>query len=103
VQVTGIKNSKKDKRTKPRKSFSGNIFFITENGFNEGRLKNFSRYGLFIETTENLSVGEIITIALPHIEGKDIKCKGQIMWRNNQGCGIELFRKRSNINLKIIK
>ena len=102
MQVTSIKNSK-DKRAKPRKSFSGNIFFITKNGFNEGRLKNFSRYGLFIETTENLSVGEIITVALPHIEGRDIKCKGQIMWRNTQGCGIELFRKRSHIDLRIIK
>lgn len=92
-----------DKRTKPRKPYSGNIFFITKNGFNEGRLKNFSRYGLFIETTEDLSVGEIITVALPHIAGKDIKCKGQIMWRNKQGCGIELFRKRSNTNLRIIR
>ena len=102
MQVTKIKN-RKDKRTKPRKYFSGNIFFITKNGFNEGKLKNFSRYGLFIETTANLFVGEIISVALPHVEGQDIKCKGQIMWCNNQGCGIELFRKRSNTNLRIIK
>ena len=102
MPVTGNKSSS-DKRTKPRRPFSGNIFFTTEKGFNEGRLKNFSRHGLFIETTENLLVGEIITIALPHLNGKDIKCKGQIIWRNKQGCGIELFRKRRNINLRIIK
>jgi hypothetical protein len=98
-----INKSSSDKRTQPRKSYSGNIFFTTKNGFNEGRLKNFSRYGLFIETKENLSEGEIITIALPHLIGKNVKCKGQIMWRNKQGCGIELFRKRRNINLRIIK
>ena len=92
-----------DKRTKPRRPYSGNIFFTSKNGFNEGRLINFSRYGLFIETTENLSVGEIITIALPHLNGKDLKCRGQIIWRNKQGCGIELFKNRSYINLKIIK
>ena len=92
-----------DKRIKPRKPYSGNIFFTSKNGFYEGRLKNFSRYGLFIETTGCVSVGEIITIALPHLDGKDIKCKGQIIWRNRQGCGVELFRKRSNTNLRIIK
>ena len=73
MHVTGNKNVL-DMRTKPRKSYSGKIFFITKNGFNEGRLKNFSRYGLFIETKEDLSVGEIITVALPHIEGRDLKC-----------------------------
>jgi Tfp pilus assembly protein PilZ len=97
------KKSSLDKRINPRRSFSGNIFFITKTGLNEGRLKNFSRYGLFIETSESVSVGEIITIALPYLNGKDIKCKGQIMWRNSEGCGVELFRKRRNTNFRIIK
>ena len=92
-----------DKRIKSRKPYSGKIFFTTKNGFYEGRLKNFSRHGLFIETTACLPVGEIITIALPHVDGKNIKCKGQIMWHNKEGCGIELFRKRSNTNFRIIK
>ena len=92
-----------DKRINPRRSHSGNIFFITKNGLNEGRLINFSRYGLFIETSGYVSVGEIITVALPHLDGKDIKCKGQIIWRNRQGCGVELFRKRNNTNFRIIK
>jgi hypothetical protein len=92
-----------EKRVAPRKPYSGNIFFTTKNGLNEGRLKNFSRYGLFIETKAWLSEGEVITVALPHLNGKNIKCKGQIMWRNSQGCGIELFRKRSPFNFRIIK
>jgi hypothetical protein len=92
-----------DKRIKHRKPYSGNIFFTATNGFYEGKLKNFSRHGLFIATTACLSVGEILTIALPHLNGKNIKCKGQIMWRNRQGCGIELFRKRCNSKLRIIK
>ena len=92
-----------EKRIKPRRPYSGNIFFTAKNGFYEGRLKNFSHNGLFITTTACLSVGEIVTIALPHLNDKNIKCKGQIIWRNNQGCGIELFRKRSNSKLRIIK
>ena len=92
-----------DKRIKHRRPYSGNIFFTAKNGFYEGRLTNYSRYGLFIATTANLSVGEILTIALPHLNGRKIKCKGQIIWRNRQGCGIALFQKRSNLNLRIIK
>lgn len=92
-----------DKRTKPRKLYSGHIFFTSKNGFHEGRLKNFSRNGLFIETKACLSVGEIISISLPHIKGKEIKRKGQIMWCNKDGCGIELFRKRSTKNFRINK
>ena len=97
------KESDLGKRINLRKLYSGKIFFTSKNGFYEGRLKNFSRYGLFIETTACLPVGEIITIALPYVDGKNIKCKGQIMWHNKEGCGIELFRKRSNTNFRIIK
>ena len=102
MKIANEENSS-DKRIKSRKLYSGKIFFTSKNGFHEGRLKNFSRDGLFIETTACLPVGEIINIALPHIDGKNIKCSGQIMWRNKEGCGIELFRKRSNTNYKIIK
>jgi len=102
MHIVNKKNSL-DKRIKPRRPYSGNIFFTTKNGFNEGRLKNFSHHGLFIATTACLSVGEILTIALPHLNGKNIKCKGHIIWRNREGCGVELFRKRCNSNLRIIK
>jgi hypothetical protein len=92
-----------EKRNDPRRPYAGNILFTSGDGLNEGRLKNFSKYGLFIETRAWLAVGDIITVALPHLNGKNIKCKGQIMWRNRQGCGVELFRKRSRFNFRIIK
>jgi hypothetical protein len=97
------KGNKLEKRFKERKPYSGHILFTSKNGFHEGKLKNYSRHGLFIETTARLSVGAIITVALPHLNGKNIKCKGQIIWRNQYGIGIELFRKRSVTNLRIIK
>jgi len=40
-------------------------------------------------------VGEIITMALPFLSGKKVKCKGQIMRCTHEGFGIELFRDRS--------
>ena len=88
---------------KLRKSYSGHIFFSVRNRFAEGRLRDYSRSGLFIESEVSVSVGDIITIALPYLEGKHTKCRGQIIWRNKEGFGIELFKRRSYMTLKIIK
>ena len=82
-----------EKRTEPRKPYSGHIFFSTEKGLYEGNLKNYSHYGLFIATGISLSVGEIITVALPYMDVMADKCKGQIIWCNTEGFGIELFRR----------
>jgi len=87
--------NRKDKRINQRSPYSGHIFFVAKNGFNEGRLKNFSRSGLFINSKARLSVGEVITMALPFLSGKKVKCKGQIMRSTTEGFGIELFRNRS--------
>ena len=84
-----------DKRINPRKPYSGHILFAATNGFNEGRLKDFSRSGLFINSKARLSVGDVITMALPFLSGKKVKCKGQIMRSTNEGFGIELFMDRS--------
>ena len=91
----------RDMRINPRKPYSGHIFFVAKNGFNEGRLKDFSRSGLFINSKARLSVGDIITLALPFLKGKKVKCKGQIMRRTKEGFGIELFMDRSFDNVII--
>lgn len=84
-----------DKRSNQRSPYSGHVFFVAKNGFNEGRLKDFSRSGVFISSKARLSVGEVITMALPFLSGKKVKCKGQIMRSTKVGFGIELFRNRS--------
>ena len=97
------KKSNTDQRINQRRPYSGHIFFVAKNGFNEGRLKDYSRSGLFIITKATLSVGETIIVAIPFVENKQVKCRGQIMRRDTDGFGIDLFRKRSAVNLKIIK
>ena len=99
-----------EKRIEPRTPYSGQIFFSTKNGLHQGQLKNYSRHGLFIETAIPLPVGEMITVALPYLDVAAAKCKGQIMWRNEGGFGVELFRKRigaaqmyARADLKLIK
>jgi hypothetical protein len=95
--------NKRDMRINQRKAYSGYIFFVAKNGFNEGRLRDFSRSGLFISTKAHLSVGDIITLALPFLKDNKVKCKGQVMRRTKEGFGIELFRNRSFDNVIIKK
>ena len=98
-----VKKSNMDKRVNERRPYSGHIFFVSKNGFNEGILKDYSRSGLFIVTKAHLSVGEIITVAIPYANNKKIKCKGQIMRKAKDGYGIDLFMDRRQANLRIVK
>jgi Tfp pilus assembly protein PilZ len=81
-------------RIDKRKPYSGHIFGSSKSGLFEGELKNYSENGLFIKTNEDLTVGEMITVALPFVEDEQIKLHGQIRWRNSEGYGVELRRKR---------
>jgi len=92
-----------EKRTYPRTPYSGHIFFATKDRLFEGEIKNFSRYGLGIKTSEPPPLDEIITIALPFSDGRKNKYKGQIVWSDTDGFGVELFKKRKNPELRIIK
>ena len=99
----GVTKKDSENRIEKRIPFSGYIFFSTKRGFFEGELKNYSTHGLFIKTHEDLNLGEFITVALPYVEEKQLKFQGQIRWRNSEGYGIELIKKRSDTNLQISK
>lgn len=80
-------------RTEKRYACSEIIFFATRNRLYEGQLKDYSRNGLFIKTKEVMPVGEVITIVDPHPAGKNQKRQGEILWRNNEGFGVELYQR----------
>jgi hypothetical protein len=86
-----------------RHACSEAIFFATQSRLYEGQLKNYSRNGLFIKTKEVLAVGEMITVVDPHPDGENKKRKGQILWRNKEGFGVELYRQRNDRENKIIR
>jgi hypothetical protein len=92
-----------DKRFDPRIPYSGHIFFTTRKGFFEGELTNYSKYGLFIKTQEEITLGEIIIVALPYVENKQIKFQAQVLRRNNEGYGLELIRERDLTSPQLLK
>ena len=99
----GITMNGRKNRIDKRIPYSGHIFFSTKSGFFEGELKNYSKNGLFIKTKEDLTLGEFITVALPYMEDEQIKLQGQILWRNSEGYGVELVRKRSETSPQLQK
>ena len=90
-------------RIAKRHACSELIFFATRSRLYEGQLKDYSRNGLFIKTKEVLPIGEVITVMDPHPAGVSQKRKGQILWRNNEGFGIELYRRRYETEPKVIR
>lgn len=102
--MKALKIDKKiERRIDKRQACSEPIFFATQNRLYEGQLKDYSRNGLFIKTKEALSVGEMITVVDPHPEGEDKKRKGQILWRNKEGVGVELCRLRKEGEHNVIR
>jgi hypothetical protein len=92
-----------ERRIDKRIACSEEIFFATQNRLYEGQLKDYSCNGLFIITKEALPVGEIITVVDPHPDGENKKRKGQILWRNKEGFGVELYKNRNKKENKVIR
>ena len=90
-------------RMEKRQLSSKGIFFATRNRLYEGQLKDYSRNGLFIKTDEFLPLGAIITVADPNPEGANEKRRGQILWRNIEGFGVELYRSRNEREPQVIR
>lgn len=80
-----------NKRKEPRNSHSGLISFVYKKNLYPGKLINYSPSGLFIESNSFFVEGEMITVALPASKYKNYKQKGRIVWKNDDGCGVQLF------------
>lgn len=86
-----------------RYACSNDIFFATRTRFYEGQLDNYSRNGLFIQTKEDLPLGEVVTVVDPNPDGDSEKRQGQIVWKNSEGFGVELFHSRDEREQKALR
>ena len=85
-----------ERRTEKRQACSEEIFFVAQKKIYEGQLKDYGRNGLFIKSKKILPVGEMITVVDPHPDGGNIKRKGQVLWNNKDGFGVELYKHRND-------
>jgi hypothetical protein len=82
----------KDLRQHPRRPCNQSTLFAAQNEIFEGSIKNISTSGVFIMANRAFEVGQIINLALPFKNGKEVKIKGQIVWTNDEGFGIKFLR-----------
>jgi len=81
-----------NKRKEPRQVHEGQILFSYKKHLHEGQLKNCSPSGLFINSDNFLIEGERITMVLPMSKYKDRYRFGRIVWKNVEGCGVQLLK-----------
>jgi hypothetical protein len=84
-----------EKRKTLRQKYSGHILFVTKEGFCEKKLENFSDNDLFIKTRNPVPVGEIATFAIPYSKNINYKRKGVVVWRNENGFGVNFLEERN--------
>ena len=90
--TTSSANPFLNKRKEPRNSYTGLISFVYKKQLYPGQLKNYSLSGLFIKADILFFKGEKITVTLPASKYKNHKRKGRIVWKNDEGCGVQLLQ-----------
>jgi hypothetical protein len=81
-------------RDDPRKSYSSMVSFTAKDRTYKGASKDLSSGGMFIETNESFSVGEIITVTIPFADKKrNIKVPAEIMRITDEGIGVKFIKK----------
>ncbi|MEA3434982.1 MAG: PilZ domain-containing protein, partial [Thermodesulfobacteriota bacterium] len=70
--------TRKELRKEQRKPFKGSILYASEQQFYEGKVKNYSVSGIFVETRDKFFVGQTLNLALPYLKEKDSKRLGAV-------------------------
>ncbi|NIV99894.1 hypothetical protein GWN26_12515, partial [Candidatus Saccharibacteria bacterium] len=79
-----------DLRRYPRKHFSNSVFFTSRNEYFEGLIDNISKNGIFIETQDDFTVGQMVRLVIPGTKiDNGTMLKGEIRHRNKKGIGIQ--------------
>ena len=91
-QVTVLQETKMsdDLRRYPRRHLSNTVFFTLRNKYFEGLIDNISKNGMFIETQDDFTVGQMVRVVVPGTKiDNGTMLKGEIRHRNKKGIGIQ--------------
>jgi len=84
---------KKEHREHERRVCSESTFYASEKGIYEGMIENIGIKGVYIKSEGVMKVGDIITVAVPSKRNKKgVKLKGEIVWKNRNGFGVDFKR-----------
>ncbi len=83
-------NEGTDFRKHPRKPYVKSVFFISQHQYHKGLINNISSGGVFIETKNGFSVGQIIKLVIPGTKiDKGVMLKGEVLHLSQTGIGVK--------------
>lgn len=88
----------RDQRKHPRRGLEKDIQYFTRNRVFDGRLKNIAPSGAFIETRQDFSVGDKLSLVLPFINKKNNTplVKAEVIWKSEEGIGVKFLRVKNS-------
>ncbi len=90
---TSSNSSKNEKRKHPRKTYDTKVNFTSEEKFGIEYIKDISVKGIFIETAEEFSIGQILNLSIPYAnQERFIKVKGKVVRITPEGIGVEFLK-----------
>jgi len=80
-------------RKHARKPLKKPIRFSDEKRVFKGWTGDISPAGVFINSSHRFRSGQMITLAIPDKDGKDILIRGRVVWSNENGFGVKFIQK----------
>jgi hypothetical protein len=82
----------KNDRKHPRKPLKKPRRFSDENRAFKGWTSDISSSGVFVSPNHGFRPSQIITLAIPDKDGKDILIRGRVVWSNEEGFGVKFLK-----------
>jgi len=93
IKVLQENKISEDLRRYPRRHFSNSVFFTSRNEYYDGLIDNISKNGIFIETQDDFTIGQMVRLVIPGTKiDNGTMLKGEIRHRNTKGIGIQFKR-----------
>ena len=84
---------KTELRKNERRRFCKSVILILVNDYYQGISKNISRGGIFIETRNRFSIGQMIKLVIPGTKiDKGVMLKGEVVRINPNGIGVKFTK-----------
>ena len=88
-----IREEVTDARKHPRKPYAQPVLYAANDQILKGASENISSAGIFIKTENELGIGQKIILSLPTRSKKRLKVSAEVIWSNNEGCGLKFLKK----------
>ena len=89
LQVERV-DKRTDSRRHPRKTLARPVYLSAQSKYFQGLIRDISRGGIFVETDDRFSVGQVLKLVIPETKyDKNVMIRGEIVRLSQAGVGIK--------------